>query len=1030
MRHLSIVLLFGLIALPPPLTVDVAVIAQDDKANQSLKNQLPRISATEPDKALATFTVQDGFRLELIASEPLVSDPVDACFDERGRMFVCEMHGYPYSQEPTRLYPSGGGKKDAGVIRMLTDTNGDGKLDKATKYADGIRWPTSVISYKGGVFVLAPPRLWYFKDLDNDGVADQRTVIYDGFSRDNVQGLANNMKWGKNHRIYLAGGRNPSKITHKGKQIITVGRSDFSFAPHDPTDVRPETGGAQFGHTFDDWGNRFVCSNSNHIQQIVLPYEFTTKSAIPFGGMIRSISAEGAAAPVFRKSSAEPWRIVRTRRRVADPRFKGLPATERVAIGFFTSATGISVYKGNAWPKRYRGQVFIGDVGGNLVHRKILKPDGVHFKAFRADQNAEFIASTDNWFRPTNFVNAPDGTLYVLDMYRETIEHPYSISEDIKAFLDLESGDDRGRIYRLVHKDSKIPRVPVEDLSKLSLKHLVFNLGSPNGWIRETARRLICESDTVPEIVLALRGYLESNPNPQGLVNALWCVRAKTDSLVTAEFATVVLVWAELARVVENSTDLGVRRQVLRVLGSTKRGTTSRSLLAGLVKIAGLSDSAPLRFEAALQLQRLPIDESKELQQLFVKLIRDSDSLVRNAALMAINPSLARNNLLLIATGNTPASVTSTVIRIALSDSLPKHADEVFELLRKSPLNLRVLLLTELDSMAHKRGFSLSDAANIKSTNPKITRVLNPDQRSVLAGHFEAMAITATDNKAQLSGRVLSVSGLSFAGADVLKKHVLVLVSPQVSEALQIAAVHSLLKSSSQFHDAIVERWKSLGPVVRAAFVERELQQIASTSRLLESVSKGDIPRTALATSSRQFLLNHANSKIASAAKKIYSGDLNPDRAATVRKFQKALELVGNVDRGAMLFKKNCSVCHRVGKDGHKVGPDIVSVKNKSPSDLLISILDPNREAQPNFTSYTVITDGGRVLNGIISQQTATTLTLLRAESKTDTVQRSDIDQLVSSGKSLMPEGLEKEIKQPQDVADIIAFIKSIQTAK
>ena len=129
--------------------------------------------------------------------------------------------------------------------------------------------------------------------------------------------------------------------------------------------------------------------------------------------------------------------------------------------------------------------------------------------------------------------------------------------------------------------------------------------------------------------VLALRGYLESNPNPQGLVNALWCVRAKTDSLVTAEFATVVLVWAELARVVENSTDLGVRRQVLRVLGSTKRGTTSRSLLAGLVKIAGPSDSAPLRFEAALQLQRLPIDESKELQQLFVKLIRDSDSLVR-----------------------------------------------------------------------------------------------------------------------------------------------------------------------------------------------------------------------------------------------------------------------------------------------------------------------------------------------------------------------------------------------------------------
>jgi putative membrane-bound dehydrogenase-like protein len=1015
MRRLPVFAFLGLFCLPLQTGM-----AQDAKPKSSLEKELPRISATEPSDALKTFTVQDGFRLEIVAAEPLVSDPVDACFDEHGRMFVCEMHGYPYSQEPTRLYPSGGGKKDAGVVRMLADTNGDGQLDQATKYADGIRWPTSVISYDGGVFVLAPPRLWYFKDVDNDGIADIRKVIYDGFSRDNVQGLANNMKWGKNHRIYLAGGRNPSKILHNGKQIITTGRSDFSFAPHDPSDVRPETGGAQFGHTFDDWGNRFVCSNSNHIQQIVLPYEFTAKTQIPFGSMIHSIAAEGAAATVFRKSTAEPWRIVRTRRRVADPRFKNLPASERVPIGFFTSATGISVYKGNAWPKRYRGQIFIGDVGGNLVHRKILKPNGVPFKAFRADQRAEFIASTDNWFRPTNFVNAPDGTLYVLDMYRETIEHPYSIPEDIKAFLDLESGDNRGRIYRLVHKESKTSRVPFETLAGLGLKQLVTRLGSPNGWQRETARRLVCENSSTKQVISALNAYLETSPNDHGLVNALWCLRVKTEALETTKFASAA----------KKVTNPNVLRQVLKILGSISSNKETEALFAESVLKASRSESTPLRFEAALQFQRIPFDQSTELQNAFAKLVGDSDALVRNAALMAINSSTrARNHLSQVIAAKTNSRLNPTIIRIGFSDALPSHVDQVFGLLQAASLAQRVSLLQQLDVATRKRGFNLGQAADTTSENSSVAKVLSAKHRKVLSDYFTQLKNIATSKQSSSNDRAVSISGLSLAGPKIARKHLLELVSPQVAEPLQIAAVRSVLSCSAEFHDDIVERWKSLGPKVRAAFIDQQLQQIASTTRLLDSVSNGDIPRTALAVNRRQFLMNHANGKIAAAAKKVYSGDLNPDRAAVVRKFQSTLKLTGDANRGAMLFKKNCSVCHRSGPTGHAVGPDIVSVKNKSANDLLISILDPNREAQPNFTSYTVITEGGKVHNGIIAQQTAATVTLKRAESKTDVIQRTDIADLVSSGKSLMPDGLEKELKQPQDFADVIAFIKSLTGA-
>ena len=421
----------------------------------SLADELPRIPATEPADALATFTVQRGFSLQLVAHEPLVSDPVDACFDEAGRLYVAEMHGYPYSPEPRRMQPKPLGKKDACIVRRLEDADGDGVFDTSTVYADKITWCVSVCCYDDGVFALAPPYLYYFKDTTGDGAADIREIVFTGFSRYNVQGLANNLKWGPDNRIYVAGGRTTDTELKRGDESLGNLRGrDFSFDPK-TRDVRFESGGLQFGHSFDDWGNRFVCSNSNHILNVVFPAKSLDRTpGVTVSGVVRSIAKEGGAGPVFRRSPPEPWRIVRTRRRAADPEYrKRLPPSELVATGFFTSAAGVTIYRGDAYPEEYRGNPFIGDVGGNLVHRKTLAPNGVSFIATRADADVEFIASTDNWFRPVNFVNGPDGCLYVLDMYRETIEHPASIPEDIKAHLNLSSGDDRGRIYRLVAPD-------------------------------------------------------------------------------------------------------------------------------------------------------------------------------------------------------------------------------------------------------------------------------------------------------------------------------------------------------------------------------------------------------------------------------------------------------------------------------------------------------------------------------------------------------------------------------------------------
>ena len=156
----------------------------------------PRIVATEPANVLKTFQQARGFQLELVASEPLVADPVAACFDEMGRMYVAEMHGYPFSQEPTKLNPDGGGLSNAGIIRVLEDTDGDGRMDRSEVFADQISWPTSVCCYRGGIFVLAPQYLYYLKDTDGDNRADVREVVLSGFGRDNVQSVTNGLQWG------------------------------------------------------------------------------------------------------------------------------------------------------------------------------------------------------------------------------------------------------------------------------------------------------------------------------------------------------------------------------------------------------------------------------------------------------------------------------------------------------------------------------------------------------------------------------------------------------------------------------------------------------------------------------------------------------------------------------------------------------------------------------------------------------------------------------------------------------------------
>jgi len=379
--------------------------------------RLPRVAPTAPDRALSTFRVKPGFRIELVAAEPLVVDPIALSFDENGRLYVVEMRDYS-ERRPEKL----------GRIRRLEDTDGDGRFDKSTVFAEGLPWPTAVICWNGGVFVGATPDILYCKDTDGDGVADERAVIFTGFASDyapfptnklNVQALLNSLNWSLDNRIHGATSFNGGKVRlvdspyvrawldRAGAAPPAPGREgqpegglaaarratsestlagfntpldlrgrDFSFDPR-TLRLRAESGGGQYGLSFDNHGRKFVCSNSSHLQTLM--YEERYAAGHGYYAMPRAlveIAVDGGAAPVYRISPDEPWRVIRTQWRVSGLVPGPVEGGGRPS-GYFTGATGVTIYRGNAFPEDMVGDAFVADCGSNLVHRKKIRPAGV-----------------------------------------------------------------------------------------------------------------------------------------------------------------------------------------------------------------------------------------------------------------------------------------------------------------------------------------------------------------------------------------------------------------------------------------------------------------------------------------------------------------------------------------------------------------------------------------------------------------------------------------------------------------------------
>jgi putative membrane-bound dehydrogenase-like protein len=928
-----------------------------------------------PEESLASITVPPNLSVELVAAEPLVADPIDVAFGPDGRVWVVEMGDYP----------SGIDGKPGGRVRFLTDEDGDGKLDKSTLFLDGLNSPTSVAPWRSGVLVTAAPDILYAEDTDGDGRADRRQVLYTGFEEGNQQHRVNGLQWGLDNWLYVANGDSGGVVTSKktGEKVDISGR-DLRIQP-DTGAIDVQTGRTQYGRNRDDWGNWFGCNNSRPAFHFVLDDFYLRRNP------------HLAAPPAMIEISETPGpaRVYPTSKTLA--RFNDRDRANR-----FTSACGHIIYRDDRLGAKYAGNSFVCEPVHNLVHREVVEPNGVTFRSRRPqqEQTSEFFASTDNWCRPTSVRLAPDGSLWVVDMYRLVIEHPKWIPEEWQAKLNLRDGDKQGRIYRIFSKktDGSFPR-----LDRMTTVQLVAALDSPSGWQRDMASQLlIWRGDAAA--VEPLENLLAKCPRPQARLHALCtldAVSALKDEVLIDALA---------------DAHPGVRRHAVRI--SETRKEPSAALTEAV--LARLDDEDPqVQMQLAYSLGQLRDPRSAEALAVFLLHHQQQEYLLA-AALSSVDKSnlapIVRNVLRSHQQGKLGAAALLQVVRLALAMGDEQVIEEAIDVIT-APRGAQIA------------AWQMQVLAGLRQSLARLQQRLNADSLARLERAFAQARTTANSEDAAEEDRLAAIAllGGESAHRDEDVRLLGELLGPQNSPAIQQAAVDSLAQQTgSQAAKVLLDQFPAASPRLRSQMVEVLLSRQAWTRQLLAEVGTGRLPANQLSPLHRQSLLSHRDDALRRKAEQVLADTLSADRKAVVESYRPALALTGDVSRGRTLFRKNCANCHRLEDHGFQVGPDLASLKNKSAEAMLIAVLDPNQAVEDKFLQYSAVTDAGQVLTGMLAEETSTTITLLGPEGKKQTILRGELDELIGSGKSLMPDGMEKELSK-QDFADLTAYVAGNQ---
>ncbi|MCE6991997.1 PVC-type heme-binding CxxCH protein [Dyadobacter sp. CY323] len=948
-------------------------------------------------KAMESFRLEEGLGIELVASEPLVIDPVAFAFDEQNDLYVVEDRGYPD--------PIDGSKAPAiGRIALLRDTDSDGKYETRREFVGDLTYPNGILPWKGGVFVTCAPHVYYFKDTDGDGVADIKDIVLTGFNSDKTAQIRiSHPVLGLDGWVYITSGLNSGTVTspkHPEREAVNFTSADGRFDPE--TFVFENAGGrSQFGLTFDPFGRRFGTSNRHPVMQMMIaPWDLKRNPSLLFTETYQNVSNVEANAKVMPISGA-----VTTAEFI--PKLMGLSHT-----GTFTSACGLLVYNGNRMSNAHKGNVFICEPAQNLVQRQLMSPDGAGFRSELADQNKEFLASTDEWFRPVFLNHGPDGSLYLADMHRKVIDHPSYVPEEARHLLDFESGKSDGRLYRIYKKGQPANRQRPDFKNQADV---LAALDSDNEWHRQTAFRVILQNKSA-QYSPGLKTLAINSSKAESRAAALWLL----SHLQTLDKNV-------LEKALRDPSS-GVREQAVKL---TDRNAMDAAVVSDLLAPLASDADKRVRFTAALALGNYKTQASLDALAK-IAAMDGEDKWTRNAVLSGISERLpgfltalkkqkGKNDrayaLVMQEMGRLFGNAASVqACRELLIETLDKNAAEDW---RASTI------LGLAEGVARRKEFS--------STGKPVLQALlegTSGQSAVkqLEAFMKTMNAVALREDLPVPQRKDAVALLGFYDFQKARPTLQKTLNAKNPPELQIETVAALTRLANPQGAALLtdkKTWSGYTPRVKSAVIAALVSNTEFIQVVFTGLESKAIGAAEITSNDRQRLMSHKNEVISKKAAGYFAELESGGRMKVYQDFRAKLREPAVAAQGKEVFLKSCSACHtHSGLQGGNVGPDLSGIRNQPPDAILLHILVPNYEVYPAYQALNVETVEGNTVTGWLLSETENSLTIRTAFSTEETILRKNIKTLTNPGVSLMPNGLEQTMSG-QELLNLIAFLKS-----
>ena len=956
------------------------------------------LSCQDTPETPAGFEIESGFNLELVASEPLIKDPVDLEFNEKGDALVLEMPGYPFGEQQSRIV-------------VLKDNNRDGVYDDHQIFAENLQLATSILPYKDGVLVAAPPYLLHVKDANRDYQVDAVDTLMGGFSTGNLQHNYNGLTYGLDNWIYAANGGNSGKPYWWGDEAnaIDMRGQDVRFRIEEKIMERVGRSSGGFGLAMDEFGRFYETHNLRHISQLVFPGRYMENIRLMKDHTLVNVSDHeenglGRIYPIGEQES-----------RVNHPE----------QSGYFSGGCGITYYGGGAFGPEYDNTVWVTDVVLNLVHVDKIKPDGAAFAASRIQEQKDFLASTDRAFRPVNMAVGPDGSMYVIDMYRKVIEHPEWIPDELEKDMDLDAGKDKGRIYRITRSGRKSDTFDATQFE--SPESLIGKLSDANQWVRMTAHRLLMDQE-LNNAQLEKLTELLSSQTPLARLHAMWILGSKGK-----------LSDAQLLKALEDQSE-GIRENALMVAES--RLHAGEELVRKCIALCNDKDQR-VRMQAALSLSLLSPDAfNKNKENILTALMDASEKSADDWSFAAITLAAKHDAPALFArvasrSGKKDVALLQSLARVS-STTLP-GLQQVLETLAKSDLDAetKAQLVSQLAANNLPKGNNallqpirileqsgnmgiVSASASLRNAltlpaSPEFVRVSRTSVKSVIdkslpdsvrLEHLEMIALLPYKEKSEVLFACLN-------NTEPLKI--------QEAAMQQLAAVQDPVIGKR-----LVEKWPELGPQVRRIAGDVLLNRKMHHDALLTGLEKGtiNIGEMNFDLERRRTLLRWTDDENTKRrAQALFSDAGVVNRKDAIEKMRPALNLNGSAANGKKVFTNVCGHCHMYGSEGKNVGPVLTEINRKSKESLLHDILDPNAAVDTKYINHRLETKNGDVHMGIVDSETDEYITIKKMGGDMVTINKTDIQKFSSLGTSLMMEGLEGSMSQ-QEMADLLAYLQ------